>query len=225
MIPLQPLHNDLQHFKHPPNNNNIDWLAPCFDIQSNVVNIVGILHFPFSLNMNTFHLNWKNAVYDKDKIPCVRIPLNFNKLNVVALVYQSGKVVLTGINQLQLARKAWDTILLFYHNFFPLNNIPNFNFHITNVVATADFKQHIDLHDLPNKFPSIKFNAELFPAAILLTKFFTRKHTTVLIYANGKIVIAGAKKLFIAHFIAQFTAAVILKHLTIDRFNMHFTIQ
>lgn len=224
LIPIQPS-SSFFNFKHN-DPGFIDWLAPCFDIHSNVVNIVGILFFPFKFDLNIFHLNWDNAVYDKDKIPCVRIPLAFKNLNVVALVYHSGKVVLTGINHIDLAQKAFDIILLFYYRFHLKNDhffrpltLP---FQITNVVATADFKQHIDLTQLPLLFPSIKFNSELFPAAILLTKYFTNKNTTVLIYANGKIVIAGAKKIWIAHFIAQFTAFYILKHLQIDRFNNFF---
>ena len=207
------------------NNSSIDWLAPSFDIHSDIVNIVGLLQFPFSFDLDFFAANWINAIYDKKKIPCVRIPFLFNNFNVVALVYHSGKVVITGFNDLLFIHKVWNIISLFYlsHSHLPFYSFNFSFFKISNVVATIDFKQPIDLFALSLHFSFIKFNPELFPAAIFFAPNLINIHASVLIYNNGKCVIAGAKHIFLAHITAQFTAFVLLRNFAhIDRFNFHF---
>jgi TATA-box binding protein (TBP) (component of TFIID and TFIIIB) len=203
---------------------DFDWNAPCVDVHSHIVNIVGILKFPLQFDLNVFKLFWNNAIHEPHRIPCVRCPLNFFNVNAVALVYQSGNVVITGFRELSLARKAFHTLALFYHNHFPKFALPLFNFHITNVVATADIKQKINLLLLPAFDNKFKFDPEAFPAAIFFAQDFINAHATVLLYANGKLVVTGAKKLFLAHCIAQFTITNLLHNfgIFVDRFNNFF---
>ena len=228
MIANLNLHNLLFNsydLSHLPSfvNDDFDWNAPCIDVQANIVNIVGISKFPHTFDLQLFVKFWKNAIYEPKKIPCVRIPLAFKDINAVALVYHSGNVVITGINLYTLAVKAFRTIALFYSQFI-FNTLPTFNFLITNVVATADIKQKINLLQLPLLNNKIKFDPENFPAAIILSHDFIKHKATVLVYSNGKLVIAGVKKIFLAHLIAQFTIRELLPSLGIlvDRFNLHF---
>lgn len=201
-----------------------NWTAPCVDVTSNVVNIVGIANFNNPLNLEFFNNNWKNAVYEPKKIPCVRIPLAFKDFNAVALVYNSGKVVITGVNHVDLVQKAFRTIALFYNQFVYDFGLPQFNFRFTNVVATANIKQNINLLLLPAADKNIKFDPETFPAAMFSANVFINAHATVLIYANGKLVVTGAKKVFLAHTIAQFTIRELLPrfNIKVDRFNDAF---
>ena len=205
-------------------NDDFDWNAPCIDVIANIVNIVGIAKFPHTFELKLFTLHWNNAVYEPKKIPCARIPLAFKGINAVALVYHSGNVVITGINDFQLAIKAFRTIALFYYQWNHTNSFPLFNFLITNVVATADIKQKINLLSLPALNNKIKFDPENFPAAIILSHDFIKHKATVLVYSNGKLVIAGVKKIFIAHLIAQFTIRELLPSfgIFVDRFNLYF---
>ena len=205
--------------------DTIDWNAPCVDVHSHIVNIVGILKFKQHLDLYIFKTHWKHAVHEPKRIPCVRCPFLWKNINAVALVYQSGNVVITGFRDIRLALKAFHTLALFYHTHSRNFLLPAFDFQITNVVATADIKQKINLLRLPAFNLKFKFDPEAFPAAIFFSHDFIHAHATVLIYANGKLVVTGAKKIFLAHCIAQFTINTLLPSLgiVVDRFNKHFS--
>jgi len=61
---------------------------------------------------------------------------------------------------------------------------------ITNVVATADLRQHLDLNMISQLTPGAKYNPQQFPALIYKLQ---RPRTTTLLFTSGKMVCTGAK--------------------------------
>lgn len=176
-------------------SNSIDWNLPCFDVFNHISNIVALSHFRAPLDLKFFTNFWKFAVFEPSKIPCVRCPLPFTQFNAVALVYSSGSVIITGLNQLPLIKKAFLVIAKFIRNAFSSNfPIPSFNCKIHNVVASFHSKHSINLNLLPLINNLFIFDPSLFPAATFhVHDFIPLLHATVLIYFNGKIIVTGAK--------------------------------
>lgn len=174
-------------------SSSIDWNIPCFDIYNSVNNIVGLTDFNFTLNLNAFHKFWTNANFHPEKIPCVRCPLLIKNFNAVALVYSSGSVIITGINDFNIIYHAFLIIAAFVKKTHPSYLIPHFNFKIHNVVSSFDSKHSINLDALSSIHPNFFFDPNQFPAAQFHTHDFINIHATVLIYFNGKIIVTGAK--------------------------------
>ena len=201
---------------------NIDWLKPVFDSHSRIVNIVAVSDFHRHIDLHITHKFWRDSILEPKKIPCVRAKFNFKLDNTVALIYHSGKVVFTGFKHIHTLKKAFHLLNLFLlqHLTLPLTAL---NFAIANVVATININQIIDIQALITKYPQAHFDSQIFPAAQLKTFGLINAKSTLLFYANGKIVVAGANKLFKAHCILQYAIFHILKDIIhIDRFNDSF---
>lgn len=139
-------------------SNTIDWNIPCFDIYNSINNIVGLTNLNFILDLNSFFKFWKNAAFNPEKIPCVRCPLVIKQFHAVALVYSSGSVIITGINDFNYIILAFSLIANFVKKTHPLFSPPLFNFKIHNVVSSFDSKHSINLDALSFIHPNFFFD-------------------------------------------------------------------
>ncbi len=62
---------------------------------------------------------------------------------------------------------------------------------ITNMVAAGNLGISLDLYKLSLTMPSIEYEPEQFPGAILK---FKNPKVSLLLFKNGKVIIAGAKR-------------------------------
>ena len=195
----------------------MNWNITHDNTNSQIVNIVAVFNWKHNINLNTVHTHWKNSIYQKKKIPCVRLRFKFKHVNTVALVFYSGKIVVTGAPNIHTLRKAHIILNLFLYQYLHIPHI-TFIFQTANVIATAHLKQHINLTLLPHT----TFDPQSFPAAIHKKK---KAKATILFYSNGKIVVTGAQKIYIAHINLQYALQHILyTHTQHTAFNTHFNI-
>lgn len=178
---------------HSTNFNLINWNLPCFDVHNVISNIVGLTKINFHFDLNIVHKYWHNSIFDPSQIPCVRCPLNIQPFNAVALVYSSGSIIITGLDNINLVHIAFSILLKFFVKLFNITNLQKFNFKIHNVVSSFNTKHHINLNALTFINEKFFFDPQEFPAAQFHAHDFINIHATVLIYFNGKIIVTGAK--------------------------------
>jgi len=116
-----------------------------------------------------------------------------------ALIFHSGKVVITGAKNEQLAFTAARKFhKILKHLNFPCKNLSKNNFHIQNIQASTDVGFPVRLESLAiqkEHLNNISYEPELFPGLIYRLKddITGEKKVTVLIFVTGKIVFTGAK--------------------------------
>jgi len=194
----------------------IDWNKPCRDINANTQNIVVVANWKHIIDLDITHKYWDKSQFVPKKIPCVRAHFNFKHDNTVALIYKSGKVVITGFKQMNTLHVAINILNQFFKKFLNLKHNMNINTKTVNVVANTNILQYIDIQHLNDT----TLDTQVFPAAQHKTQH--KNKATILIYNNGKIVVAGAKKQFLANLALQFATFNLLEQYRIDRFNQHF---
>ena len=108
------------------------------------------------------------------------------------LLFKNGKVICSGAsNEEQIAagiRKASKLI----HELQPNIKIQkNVDYTIVNLVATANLNQTLDLFKTALTLENVEYEPEQFPGAILR---IDDPKITLLLFKNGKIICAGAKR-------------------------------
>lgn len=66
----------------------------------------------------------------------------------------------------------------------------NYTYKVVNIVASANLGVTLDLFNLAEKVDNIEYEPEQFPGAIMKLKEFG---TSLLLFKNGKVIVAGAK--------------------------------
>ena len=144
----------------------------------------------------------------------MRAHFNFKRHNTVALIYKSGKVVITGFKNYHTLKIAIRILHAFFTTHFKFTQLPFFT--TVNVVANTNLMQKLDILHIKHT----TLDTQVFPAA--QHKTIHHNKATILFYNNGKVVVAGAKKEFLAHLALQYAIFNLLKNYDIDRFNQHF---
>jgi transcription initiation factor TFIID TATA-box-binding protein len=83
---------------------------------------------------------------------------------------------------------------------------------IHNMVATAKFKNTLDLGAIVKAFPEVEYRPQVFPGLVLKLK---KPRTSMLIFETGKVVCTGAKsdkeaKRAVAKLVSEFEGAGIV---------------
>ena len=156
--------------------------------QAEIVNVVATadLHQPIDLNAVA---EIRGVFYDFSVYQCAY--LKDGETNGKVSIFHSGKMISVGTKNEQrafqdLAHAAF--VLQQAQVIDKADMVPM----IRNIVAIADFGKTIDLEELSLSTENTIYEPSQFPGAIHRLTIFPR--TTVLIFASGKIVIAGAKR-------------------------------
>lgn len=173
-----------------------DYARPC------VQNVVGTMSFGSELELMDIYLRAKNAEYNPNRFAAVIMRLQ--KPKTTALIFRSGKMVITGAKSQQdcaLASRKYAKIIdkiLGQEINQKIRKVA-----IENVVASVDVKFPIDLDEFQydyqlvegggkfnRKQDKVQYEPEVFPGLVY------RMHcpkVTFLIFVSGKIVVTGAK--------------------------------
>ncbi|CAB0017030.1 unnamed protein product [Nesidiocoris tenuis] len=167
---------------HPPAPINFD-IGPTPTIQ----NVVCAVNLGCTLDLQSINFRTRNSEYNPKRF-CGVVMRLFNP-KATALIFSSGKIVVTGVRHEQnavLASRKYARIIqkLGFKVQFK-------DFKIHNMVATCDlrFPLRLDnLHQIHGQFSS--YEPELFPALIYR---MIKPRIVILIFVNGKLVVTGAK--------------------------------
>ncbi len=152
-----------------------------------IENIVATVTLDQTLDLNAIARSVPNVEYDPEEFPGLILRLENPKLT--ALVFNSGKMVVTGAKSTQTLIKGFKKIIrLFVRHGIIIVGKPKIQ--IQNIVASANLGVEVDLENAAYLLPNTMYEPEQFPGLI---HRMNDPKVVLLIFSSGKMVITGAK--------------------------------
>ena len=159
-----------------------------------IVNLVAALDLNVKIDLNM--LMEKNPMtdiqYEPSQFPGAVVRIKNPKTSY--LVFGNGKLICTGAKTLEQIKESFPKLKnIIIKTGVDIKKIPEIT--IINMVVTKNMKTKLDLNKLAMKLKNVEFEPEQFPALIYKTQ---KPKVSFLIFSNGQIICAGAKKLEVA---------------------------
>ncbi len=152
-----------------------------------IENIVATVTLDQGLDLGAIARSIPNVEYDPEEFPGLVLRLDNPKLT--ALVFSTGKMVITGAKSTQMLIKGFKRILrLFYKHGILIAGKPRVQ--IQNVVASANLNAEVNLEIAAEQLDNVMYEPEQFPGLIYK---MNEPRVVLLIFSSGKMVITGAK--------------------------------
>ena len=153
-----------------------------------IENIVATVTLEQTLDLHEIERNVPRVEYNPDQFPGLVFRLDRPK--VTALIFKSGKMVVTGSkNTQELIRAVKKIIKTLYEHGIQITGKPKIQ--IQNIVASANLGVEVNLEEAAYKLENNMYEPEQFPGLI---HRMTDPHVVLLIFSSGKMVITGAKR-------------------------------
>ncbi len=157
-----------------------------------VVNIVAAASLGAEIDLFSLALNAENVEYEPEQFPgaILRITNPHSSL----LVFKNGNVICTGTKREEDIRRALARAAEIIQKALPGVKLPppdKIPFQIVNIVAAASLDVDVDLYSLAAAMDNVEYEPEQFPGAIIRLE---NPPTTLLLFKNGKLICAGAKR-------------------------------
>ena len=155
-----------------------------------IVNLVASANLNATLDLYNLAITIPNIEYEPEQFPGAILKLKEPKVSM--LLFKNGKVICSGAsteNEIALAiRKASKLIHEIQKSVKVQKKV---SYTVVNLVATANLGQPLDLFQTATKLDNVEYEPEQFPGAILR---LSDPKLTLLLFKNGKMICAGAKK-------------------------------
>lgn len=164
-------------------------MKPGLQRTTKIENIVASTKLSDSLDLNLISEKLPEADYNRRRFPGVVIRMENPKL--AALVFNSGKVVLTGAKSQDVLSAGLKNLVGKLKTVYP--DIPeNSECSIQNMVISADLGTHINLNKIAMSLSldKIEYEPEQFPGLVYR---IDNPKTVVLLFGSGKLIITGGK--------------------------------
>ncbi len=153
-----------------------------------IENIVATVTLEQTLDLHEIERSVPRVEYNPDQFPGLVFRLDRPK--VTALIFKSGKMVVTGSKSTQeLIRSVKKIIKTLYEHGIRIVGKPKIQ--IQNIVASANLGVEVNLEEAAYKLENNMYEPEQFPGLIYR---MTNPHVVLLIFGSGKMVITGAKR-------------------------------
>ncbi|MBP2132122.1 transcription initiation factor TFIID TATA-box-binding protein [Methanomicrobium sp. W14] len=155
-----------------------------------IENIVASAKVAETLDLQMINEKIKDAEYNKKRFPGVVLRMQDPK--IAALVFGSGKVVLTGAKSVDSLSKGLE-ILGNKLRDLKLNIPKKLEYKIQNIVTSADLGTPINLNKIAVGFnlDRIEYEPEQFPGLVYRLE---EPRVVVLLFGSGKLIITGGKQ-------------------------------
>ncbi len=155
-----------------------------------IENIVASAKVSDHLDLPTLASKIKDAEYNKKRFPGV--VLRMQEPKIAALVFGSGKVVLTGAKSIDSLNQGLE-ILGRQLKSLGIEIPENLTYKIQNIVTSADLGSPINLNKIAVGFnlERIEYEPEQFPGLVYRLE---DPKVVVLLFGSGKLIITGGKK-------------------------------
>ncbi|KII64876.1 TATA-box-binding protein [Thelohanellus kitauei] len=188
--PLDPIsfRNDVLNDESTEYSANTESEA-IYKVEPQIQNIVATINMGCQVDLRTVALSARNAEYNPKRFAAVI--MRIRNPRTTALVFSSGKLVLTGARTEEEARIAARK----HARIIQKLGFPAFfcDFKIQNIVASCDVMFPIRLEGIHSEHTNFSsYEPELFPG--LVYRLVSPK-VVVLVFVSGKIVFTGAKRL------------------------------
>lgn len=153
-----------------------------------IENIVATVTLQHSLDLTIIESRIPDVEYNPDQFP--GLVYRLDNPRVTALIFKSGKMVVTGaksVNQLVFAVKK--ILRNMINRGIPIHGKPQVQ--VQNIVASANIGTMVDLERAAGVLPGSMYEPEQFPGLIYR---LDKPMVVLLIFSSGKMVITGAKR-------------------------------
>ena len=159
----------------------------CIRDSIKIENIVATVTLDQGLDLGAIARSIPNVEYDPEEFPGLVLRLDNPKLT--ALVFGTGKMVITGAKKTDMLIKGFKRILrLLYKHGILVGGRPRIQ--IQNVVASANLNAEVNLEIAAEYLDNVMYEPEQFPGLI---HKMDNPRVVLLIFSSGKMVITGAK--------------------------------
>jgi len=156
------------------------------DFEIKVENIVASISLGVRIPLNK--LLDKDTEYEPEQFPGVVYRIEEPK--TAALIFGSGKVVCTGARNMSELKQSVEKILKKIRKAGV--RIPsNYKLEVQNIVASAKFKQRLNLDKIAFELENTEYEPEQFPGVVYRIE---EPKVAFLFFSSGKVVCTGARK-------------------------------
>ncbi len=153
-----------------------------------IENIVATVILDQQLDLNAIERNVPNVTYQPDQFP--GLILRLEKPKTTALIFKSGKMVVTGAKSThQLIQAVKRIIQLLRKHGIVITGRPKIQ--VQNIVASGDIHAQVNLERAAYLLEDSMYEPEQFPGLIHRMR---EPRVVLLIFSSGKMVITGAKE-------------------------------
>jgi transcription initiation factor TFIID TATA-box-binding protein len=172
--------------KHTPPDWEVSILPkrPKYKIE----NVVASVEVDAKIDLNLLARKQRDAEYNPEQFPGLMLRVKNPKATI--LVFNSGRMVITGLRRESEAEKAVENVIAKIRKAgITVSGVPKIT--IQNIVASGDLHSRVDLDMAQMALERCLYEPEVFPGLIYRMK--TPK-AVFLIFSSGRIVCAGTNK-------------------------------
>ncbi|MEM0048752.1 MAG: TATA-box-binding protein [Ignisphaera sp.] len=156
-------------------------------INVKVENIVATVSIGQNIDLDYLDKVLPNVEYDPEQFP--GLVLRMDNPKVTALVFRSGRMVVTGAKSTPMLIRAVKKIIKMLLKYYvTISSKPRIQ--IQNIVASANIGSEVMLEKVAFLLENTMYEPEQFPGLIYR---MSDPHVVLLIFSSGKMVITGAK--------------------------------
>ncbi len=158
-----------------------------------IVNLVASSNLNATLDLYNLAISIPNIEYEPEQFPGAILKLKEPKVSM--LLFKNGKVICSGASsekEISLAIRKASKLIHEIQGKVKIQKKVKYN--VVNLVATANLNQTLDLFQIALKLDNVEYEPEQFPGAILR---INEPKLTLLLFKNGKMICAGAKREFL----------------------------
>ncbi len=153
-----------------------------------IENIVATVILEQQLDLNAIEHSVPNATYQPDQFP--GLILRLDRPRTTALIFKSGKMVVTGAKSTQMLIQAVKRIIQLLRRYgIVITGRPKIQ--VQNIVASGDIHAQVNLERAAYLLEDSMYEPEQFPGLIHRMR---DPRVVLLIFSSGKMVITGAKE-------------------------------
>ncbi len=155
-----------------------------------IVNLVASANLNATLDLYNLAITIPNIEYEPEQFPGAILKLKEPKVSM--LLFKNGKVICSGASserEISLAIRKASKLIHEIQKKVKVQKRVKYN--VVNLVATANLNQMLDLFQIALKLDNVEYEPEQFPGAILR---ISEPKLTLLLFKNGKMICAGAKR-------------------------------
>ncbi|MDO8634609.1 MAG: TATA-box-binding protein [archaeon] len=155
-----------------------------------IVNMVASANLNATLDLYNLAITIPNIEYEPEQFPGAILKLAEPKVSM--LLFKNGKVICSGASsEKDLGLAIFKASKLIHDIQKNVKIQKNAEFNVVNLVATANLNMTLDLFKTAMELDSVEYEPEQFPGAILRVE---DPKLTLLLFKNGKLICAGAKR-------------------------------
>jgi len=155
-----------------------------------VVNLVASGNLNATLDLYNLAVTIPNIEYEPEQFPGAILKLKEPKVSM--LLFKNGKVICSGASSEKEIALGITKASKLIHEVQPNVKVQrDVEYNVVNLVATANLNQTLDLFKTAMSLDNVEYEPEQFPGAILR---IDDPKITLLLFKNGKVICAGAKR-------------------------------